>query len=495
MKDKKSTVFTVSLLLTLAVTVWAVAFNGNFTAVSNAIYSFITNDFGWLYLLAMLAFVLFSVAIAFSKWGDIKLGPDDSKPEYSTTSWFAMLFGAGMGVGLVFWGISEPVAHLANPIPSIEPGSEEAINFALRSAYMHWGFHPWANYCVLGLGLAYFQFRKGKPGLISSIFEPLIGEKGINGWVGKTIDVLAVFATVAGVVTSLGLGVMQINAGLNYLFGIPTTLVIQIIIIAVISVIYIWSAVDGISRGIKIISDANLYIAIGLITVTFLVGPKLEILNNLTNGLGQYLQNFFGDSLMINNYGDNTWVGAWRVFYWAWWIAWAPFVGSFIARISKGRTIREFIAGVVLAPALGSILWFAIMGSLGLHLGMDGTLSVAQLADIASKPETGLFIVMGQYPLGMILCVVSLILLCTFFITSANSGTFVLAMFSSKGDLNPKNGRKVLWGVVQSLLAVGLLVAGGLKPLQTISLAAAFPFIFIMLFAGAALVKALMKEK
>ena len=199
--------------MTLAVTVWAVAFNGNFTAVSNAIYSFITNDFGWLYLLAMLAFVLFSVAIAFSKWGDIKLGPDDSKPEYSTTSWFAMLFGAGMGVGLVFWGISEPVAHLANPIPGIEPGSEEAINFALRSAYMHWGFHPWANYCVLGLGLAYFSFRKGKPGLISSIFEPLIGEKGVKGWLGKTIDVLAVFATVAGVVTSLGLGVLQINAG------------------------------------------------------------------------------------------------------------------------------------------------------------------------------------------------------------------------------------------------------------------------------------------
>ena len=383
-----------------------------------------------------------------------------------------------MGVGLVFWGISEPLAHFSNPIPGIEAGTEAAANFAIRSSYMHWGLHPWANYCIIGLGLAYFQFRKGKPGLISSIFEPLIGEKGINGWVGKTIDVLAVFATVAGVVTSLGLGVMQINAGLNYLFGIPTTLVIQIIIIAVISVIYIWSAVDGISRGIKIISDANLYIAIGLITVTFLVGPKLEILNNLTNGLGQYLQNFFGDSLMINNYGDNNWVGAWRVF-----------------RISKGRTIREFIAGVVLAPALGSILWFAIMGSLGLHLGMDGTLSVAQLADIASKPETGLFIVMGKYPLGMILCVVSLILLCTFFITSANSGTFVLAMFSSKGDLNPKNGRKVLWGVVQSLLAVGLLIAGGLKPLQTISLAAAFPFIFIMLFAGAALVKALMKEK
>ena len=302
MKDKNQ-VFVVSLAITIIMAIWAVAFNANFTVVSNAAYSFLTNNFGWLYLMAMTAFVIFSVAIAFSKWGKIKLGPDDSKPEYSTVSWFAMLFGAGMGVGLVFWGISEPLAHFSNPIPGIEAGTEAAANFAIRSSYMHWGLHPWANYCIIGLGLAYFQFRKGKPGLISSIFEPLIGEKGINGWVGKTIDVLAVFATVAGVVTSLGLGVMQINAGLNYLFGIPTTLVIQIIIIAVISVIYIWSAVDGISRGIKIISDANLYIAIGLITVTFLVGPKLEILNNLTNGLGQYLQNFFGDSLMINNYG------------------------------------------------------------------------------------------------------------------------------------------------------------------------------------------------
>ena len=493
MKDKKSTVFTVSLLLTLAVTVWAVAFNGNFTAVSNAIYSFITNDFGWLYLLAMLAFVLFSVAIAFSKWGDIKLGPDDSKPEYSTTSWFAMLFGAGMGVGLVFWGISEPVAHLANPIPSIEPGSEEAINFALRSAYMHWGFHPWANYCVLGLGLAYFSFRKGKPGLISSIFEPLIGEKGVKGWLGKTIDVLAVFATVAGVVTSLGLGVLQINAGLSHVFGIPTTLLVQIIIIAVVAVIYTWSAVDGIGRGIKLIGDANLYIAIGLLLVTFLVGPHVEVLENFTNGIGQYIQNFFSDSLMMMPYGDDSWNGSWRIFYWAWWIAWA-FCGSFIARISKGRTIREFVLGVMLAPALGSILWFAIMGSLPLHLFSTGAMSLEELSTLSATPETALFVVMAKYPLGTILCVVSLVLLCTFFITSANSGTFVLAMFTSEGDLNPPNNKKILWGVIMAVLAVGLLMAGGLKPLQTISLAAAFPFIFIMLFAGAALVKQLKKD-
>lgn len=494
-KQTKNTVFVVSLILTLAVTVWAVAFNGNFTVVSNAIYAVITNDFGWLYLIAMLAFVIFAVAIACSKWGNIKLGPEDSKPEYSTVSWFAMLFGAGMGVGLVFWGISEPVAHLSAPIPGIEPGSEEAINFALRSSYMHWGVHPWANYCVIGLGLAYFSFRKGKPGLISYIFEPLIGEKGVKGWLGKTIDVLAVFATVAGVVTSLGLGVMQINAGLNQVLGVPQTLLIQIIIIAVVAVIYTWSAVDGIGRGIKLIGDANLYIAIGLLILTFLVGPKVEVLENFTNGIGQYIQNFFGDSLMMMPYGDDSWNGSWRIFYWAWWIAWAPFVGSFIARISKGRTIREFILGVMLAPALGSILWFAIMGSLPIHLFAEGVMPLEELSSLAATPEVALFVVMGKYPLGTILCVISLVLLTTFFITSANSGTFVLAMFTSDGELNPPNNKKVLWGVVMAVLAVGLLMAGGLKPLQTISLAAAFPFIFIMLFAGAALIKALMQEK
>lgn len=495
MKDKKNTVFIASLVLTFLVTIWAVAFNGNFTVVSNACYSFLTGDFGWLYLLVMLAFVIISLIFAFSKWGNIRLGADDSKPEYSTFSWFAMLFGAGMGVGLVFWGISEPISHMSNPIPGIEPGSEDAISFALRSCFMHWGVHPWAGYAIIGLSLAYFTFRKNKPGLISYVFEPLIGEKGVKGWLGKTIDVLAVFATVAGVVTSLGLGVMQINAGFNYLFGIPSNLMVQIIIIVIISVIYIWSAVDGIGRGIKLIGDANLYIAIGLMIAVFVLGPRLEMLDNLTSGVGYYLQNFFGDSLMLFPYGDNSWVGSWRVFYWAWWIAWAPFVGSFIARISKGRTIREFVLGVVIVPALGSIVWFAIMGTLPIHLFTEGAMSLSQLAEIAKTPETGLFIVMGQYPLGTLLCVVSLVLLCTFFITSANSGTFVLAMFTTNGELEPPNNRKVLWGVLMSVLAVGLLMAGGLTPLQTISLAAAFPFIFIMVFAAIAFLKALKQEK
>lgn len=493
MKKAKNIVFQISLLLTVAIAVWAVAFNHSFTVVSNGLYTFLTKDFGWLYLLAMLAFVVFAAVLACSKYGRIKLGADDSKPEYKTISWFAMLFGAGMGVGLVFWGISEPISHYIAPM-GMKGGTPQAADFAMKSAFMHWGIHPWANYCIIGLALAYFQFRKNRPALISQIFVPLIGEKKAKGWIGKTVDILAIFATVAGVTTSLGLGVLQINSGINYLFGIPSTLIIQIIIIGVITVIYIWSAVAGIEKGIKVVSDANLYIAFVLMVAAVIVGPKIEIVNSFTNGIGNYIGSFFQDSLKISTYGDNSWVQNWRIFYWAWWIAWAPFVGTFIARISKGRTIRQFVAGVVLAPSLGSLAWFSIFGTLGIHLGANGTLSQKALSDVAAKPETGLFVVLTKYPLGTLLSVVALVLLCTFFITSANSGTFVLSMFSSKGDLNPPNSKKVIWGIVQSVLAIGLLIAGGLKPLQIISIAAAFPFIFIMLFACAALIKALKQE-
>jgi len=482
------------LIITAVIAVWSIFFKDSFTSLSDKIFSILTVDFGWSYLVSMTAFVGFCIFIAFSKYGKIKLGPDDSKPEYNTISWFAMLFGAGMGVGLVFWGVAEPLSHFIAPM-GLEPGTAEAANFAMKTSFMHWGIHPWANYCIIGLALAYFQFRKGKPGPISSIFEPLIGEKGVKGPIGKTIDILAIFATVAGVTTSLGLGVLQINSGINYLFGIPETLLIQIIIIVIFSVIYIWSAVAGIEKGIKIVSDINLYLAFGLMVVAVIIGPNLNMINSFVNGLGQYMGNFVSDSLYTNTYGDNSWVNAWRIFYWAWWIAWAPFVGAFIARISKGRTIKEFIFGVVLAPAIGSMIWFAIFGSLGINLGIEGTLSTEVMTKIVSSPETALFIVMENYPLGKILSIISMILVCTFFVTSANSGTFVLSMLSTEGNLNPPNSKKVVWGVVQSLLAIGLLIAGGLKPLQTISIVAAFPFIFIMIFACVSLIKALKKEK
>ena len=445
-------------------------------------------------MIAMAVFMVFVLVIAFSKYGKIKLGPDDSTPEYSTLSWFAMLFGCGMGVGLVFWGVAEPISHFVSPIAGVEPGTPEAAAFAMKSAFMHWGFQPWANYAIIGLALAYFQFRKNRPGLISTCLEPLIGEKGARGPIGKFVDILAIFATIAGVVTSLGLGVMQINSGLNMMFGVPSNLLVQIVIVILVTIVVVASAVSGIEKGIKAISDINLYIAIFVLAACFIIGPKIDIVNNIVSGTGAYIQNIVIDSLNLPAYGDNSWTLGWRIFYWAWFIAWAPFVGVFIARISKGRTIREFIGGVVVVPAVASILWFGVFGSMGLSLGINGEVSMDTLASIAAAPETGLFTILPHYFGGFALCVVALVLLLTFFITSANSGTFVLGMLSSDGDMNPTSAKKILWGAIQAAMAIGLLIAGGLKPVQTISIVAAAPFIIVMFAVMVSIVKALAKD-
>ena len=305
--NKSNIVFYVSLAICAVIAVWAVAFNEGFSSVSNAVLAFLTNNFAWLYLIANLSFVIFGLFIGLGKYGNIRLGPDDSRPEYKTLSWFGMLFGCGMGVGLVFWGISEPISHFVSPAAGIEPGTADAAAFAMRASYMHWGVHAWGCYVIIGLAIAYFQFRKNRPGMISCALEPLIGEKGAQGWLGKLVDILAVFATVAGVVTSLGLGVMQINSGMNTLFGLPSNLVVQIIIIVIISVIYIGTAVAGIEKGIKVIGDINLYLVFIVMIACFLVGPKVDILNNIVGGVGGYINNFFSDSLMISGYGDNSW--------------------------------------------------------------------------------------------------------------------------------------------------------------------------------------------
>lgn len=488
-KQGSKVVYYISLIVTFVIVIWGILGKDSFEAAANGLYKFLTLNFGWSYLLSMFLFVGFAIFLAFSKYGDIKLGPDDSEPDFKTSSWFAMLFGAGMGIGLVFWGVAEPLNHYIAPPFGIQGGTPEAANFAMKQSFMHWGFHPWANYSIIGLALAYFQFRKNKPGLISSIFIPLIGEERVNGPIGKMIDIFAVFATVAGVATSLGLGTMQINGGLNYLFGLPKTTVVQVSIIAIVTLIYIWTAVTGIEKGIKLLSDINLVTAIALLGLTILIGPTIKIINSFTNGVGMYMSGFIRDSFHIEPFGDNKWIGDWTVFYWAWWIAWAPFVGTFIARISRGRTIKEFIIGVIVAPSVASFVWFAAFGTLGIDLGVGAASEAAQVT------ETALFVVMKQYPLGNIISLIAVFLLCTFFITSANSATFVLGMFTSNGDLNPSNSKKIVWGVVQALLALALLLAGGLKTLQIGSVAAAFPFIFVMIFACISLVKALSNDE
>lgn len=488
-KTNKS-VFYISLAIIFTIAVWGLVFSSQFTNMANALMSFLTVNFGWFYLLAMFVFVVVALLLGFSKYGSIKLGPDDSQPEFSNKSWFGMLFGAGMGVGLVFWGAAEPMSHL---VSHADLGMDAAASFAMGASFKHWGFHPWANYSIIGLALGYFQFRKGYPGLISSIFVPLIGEKGVKGPIGKAIDILAVFATVAGVATTLGLGTMQINSGMTFVFGIPSNAAVQLMIIAVITVLYIAATISGIEKGIKLLGDINLYLAGTVVLLTFIVGPKLIMLKSLSEGLGVYLNNFILDSFHLNIFGDNSWVSGWTVFYWAWWIAWAPFVGSFIARISRGRTIREFVLGVIIAPALASLLWFAVFGGLGISL--VNTLGLEKLAEVVKDPSTALFVAYGQYGLSTVLSVITMLLLITFFVTSANSSTFVLGMFTSNGDLNPTKGNMTLWGLVQSMLAAALLLSGGLASLQTASIAAAFPFIIIMLLACVSIFKALKDEK
>lgn len=480
---KKNPVFYVSLLITVAIVVIGLIIPKPFALAMNATKAFLVDTFGWFYLIAMFVFVIFSLMIAFSRFGNIKLGPDDSVPEFSNKSWFAMLFGAGMGIGLVFWGVAEPLNHF-----STFGGTEQAADLAMQKSFLHWGFHPWAAYSIIGLALGYFQFRKNTPGLISSIFLPLLGEEGVKGPIGKLIDICAVFATVAGIATSLGQGTLQINSGLNYLFDIPTTRLVQIVIIVGLTIVYTWTAVSGIDKGIKILSDINLYLAIAILVGAFIVGPKIMSLNIFTNSFGGYINNFVSESFSINPFGDNSWLGSWTIFYWSWWIAWGPFVGTFIARISKGRTIKEFVLGVIIAPSMVSFIWFSIFGSLGLNLD-------SEIIDQAKQvTETALFVVFAEYPLGMLFSIIAICLLCTFFITSANSGIFVLSMFSSEGDLNPGNDKKILWGIIQALLALVLLMTGGLDALQTCSIVAALPLTVIMLLSAGCLLKALISE-
>ncbi|MDO5100739.1 MAG: BCCT family transporter [Eubacteriales bacterium] len=494
MKDNK-VVYRVSITVSIIIAVLVVLFRETIEKQANAWFATLTEEFGWLYLLSVFAFVVFILILAFSKYGNIRLGRDDEKPEHSLFSWFAMLFCAGMGIGLVFWGISEPISHYISPPVGIEAGTPAAIDFSMKSSFMHWGIHPWSLYAVVGLPLAYFQYRKHKPGLLSSTLEPLIGSDSKRSkYIKNAIDIAAIWTTVAGISTSLGLGIIQITNGGNFLFNIDSGILTQIIIIIIVTGIFLWSSISGINKGVKILSNFNVVIAILLMVLAVIVGSRLEMANNFTSGLGNYINDFFKDSLFISEYVDTSWVKNWRVFYWGWWITWAPFVGIFIARISKGRTIREFVLGVVAVPTLVSMIWFSVFGTMGLHLANNKVLSTEAMEKIAGAPEIGLFTVMQHYPLGTAISILAVILLITFFITSADSGTFVLAMMSSDGDLNPKAHKKIVWGITQSVLAIGLLVTGGLKPAQILCILGSFPLIFIICGICLSLIKELRNE-
>lgn len=480
-KERGREVFVISLIIVFAIVLWGIVMPASFSNVANTLFNYLTMNFGWFYLITMTLFVLFCIWVALSQYGTIRLGKPDEEPEFSTISWFAMLFSAGMGVGLVFWGVAEPLNHFVNPL-GMQGGTAAAADFALKTSFLHWGLHPWSAYGVLALALAYMQFRHDKPAQISSVFIPLIGEAKARGPIGKTIDILAIFATVAGVATSLGMATLQVTSGLNFLFGVPETDLMRLVVIGVITVLFMISAITGVDKGIKYLSNANISLAGLIMVICLIIGPTVLIINNFTNTFGFYFSSIVRDSFQI---GKEGWYGAWRIFYWAWWIAWAPFVATFIARISRGRTIREFIGGVLFAPTLASFVWFSILGTMGIETGMD----VAK--DAIAVTETAFFEIMQYYPGGGLISIIGVTLLITFFITSADSATFVLGMLSDKGNQNPSTKIKVTWGFIQSGLAIALMLSGGLGMLQTGSIVAAFPFAFIMIFAMIAMIKAL----
>lgn len=491
MKRKKpNLVFIIAVCLVLAIALWGLLLPEGFASVAGAAFTFLTDNFGWFYTLSMALFVGFAVWIGFfSKYKNMRLGPDDSKPEYSNTAWFAMLFSAGMGIGLVFWSVAEPMNFFSAPM-GVDPGSQEAAKFAFTKAFLHWGIHPWANYTVMALALAYMQFRRGKSTLISSLFTPLIGQKGADGPIGKAIDVLALLATAGGVCTTLGLGVMQLNSGMNYLLGIEITPALVIGTVVVLTVIYVLTSVAGVEKGSALVSNMNIIIA-GLVMVfLFIAGPTVDILNNLIEGIGSYFTSFFDNSFAMGAFGDSKWYGSWTLYYWAWWISWSPFTGSFIARISRGRTVKEFVAGVLILPAVASMIWFAIFGTLGINLGLDTAVTAIK------STATALFVVLAEYPLGHILSFIMLILVCTFFCASATSATIVLGMYSEGGTLNPSNRSKVIWGILLAVLALSLMLSSenGLDMLKTLSIVVGFPFAIIKVISLVALRKALKEE-
>ncbi|MGE6628815.1 glycine betaine transporter OpuD [Bacillus sp. NPDC077027] len=486
-----SSVFWIVIVITFATVLWGAISPDSLQQITDQIQTYITHDFGWYYLIVVSLLVGFCLFFIFSPIGKITLGKPGEKPEFSRFSWFAMLFSAGMGIGLVFYGAAEPISHYAIQSPTGDTETAQAFRDSLRYTFFHWGLHAWAIYAIVALCIAYFKFRKDAPGLISSTLQPILGDR-INGWIGRTIDCIAVFATVVGVATSLGLGAAQINGGLHYLFNIPITFTTQLIIIAIVTVLFLISAWSGIGKGIKYLSNLNMIFAAIIMLFLLFVGPTVFILNSFTDTIGQYLSNVVQMSFRLspNDPEKREWINAWTIFYWAWWISWAPFVGIFIARVSRGRTIREFLIGVLVAPSILVFLWFSIFGVSAMDLQQKGIIDVAGLST-----ETMLFGVLNEYPLAMITSILALILIAVFFITSADSATFVLGMQTTYGSLNPSGSVKVSWGIIQSAVAAVLLFSGGLEALQNTAKLAALPFSVVIILMIISLYQSLGEER
>lgn len=484
-------VFFASAILTLAFVLFTIILPTTAESVFEQVQGWVVESAGWFYILSVAGFLVFVIFLALSPYGTIKLGLDHSEPDYSYLSWFAMLFSAGMGIGLMFFGVAEPIMHYVNP-PVGEGATVEAAREAMRITFFHWGVHAWAIYAIVALSLAYFAFRHNLPLTIRSAFYPLIGER-IYGPIGHTVDTFAVLGTIFGVATSLGFGVIQVNSGLNYLFDVPTSIAVQVVLIAVITAIATLSVGLGLDTGIRRISELNIILAVALLLFVLVAGPTVFLLQTFVQNTGNYISGLMASTFNLYAYEPTGWIGGWTLFYWGWWIAWSPFVGMFIARVSKGRTVREFVIGVLFVPVGFTFMWMTFFGDTAIHMVMiQGIQGLTEA--VAADSSVAIFKFFEQLPFSSVTSLLATLLVVTFFVTSSDSGSLVVDMLTSGGKEESPLWQRIFWAVTEGLVAAVLLIAGGLGALQTASIASALPFTVVMILMCWGLARALRIE-
>ncbi|MDE2710191.1 MAG: BCCT family transporter [Acidobacteriota bacterium] len=471
-------VFVVSSVISIAFVVGAFWFRETAASSFSALYAWLTATFDWMFMAAANAFILFCLVLLASPLGRVRLGGPDARPEYSNWSWFAMLFAAGIGIGLMFFGVAEPVTHFLSPPLGVEPADTAAVRgLAVAATIYHWGLHGWAIYAVTALALAFAAYNLGLPMSLRSAFYPVLGER-VWGWFGHLVDILAVFATLFGLATSLGLGVEQLAAGLDHLFGIPPSHATEVLLITVITAVTLVSVVLGMQKGVKRLSQANMALALGLLAFVLAAGPTLDLLAGFARSLGHYLAAIGPLSNWVGR-EDVDFLRGWTTFYWAWWIAWAPCVGVFIARISRGRTVRSLVGCMLVLPLLLEALWFSTFGGTGLALHGEGATGMAEAVQ-AGQPELALFRMLELLPLADVTSFVSIVLVMVFFVTSSDSGTLVIDTITAGGKVNAPVVQRIFWCSFEGVIAIALLVSGGLVAFQTAALTTGFPITLIL---------------
>ncbi len=459
--------------------------------VFGSVQSAIAKNTGWFFVLVVNFFLFFMIYLAFSKYGRVRLGGENARPAFTRTAWFAMLFSAGMGIGILFWSVAEPVFHFMNPALGDAEAAALMAEQAMNFTFLHWGLHAWGIYALLGMALAFFAFNQKLPLAMRSVFYPIFGDR-INGPIGNVIEIMAVIATVFGLATSLGFGVKQVNAGLNYLFDVDISPQIQALLILIITLMATLSVVSGLNAGVKRLSELNINIGAILLVIVIIAGPTLFILDSFVQNIGGYVQNFFYHSFWTESYRQTNWQDQWTIFYWSWWISWSPFVGMFIARISVGRTIREFVSGVLIVPTLLTFLWLTAFGGTAISFELNDMASMA--GTVKKDVAISLYALLDHFPIASFTNIVAIILVVSFFVTSSDSGSLVVDIFTSGGKLETPVYQRIFWAFSVGGVAAVLLFGGGLQALQTATITTGLPFALILVVMSRSLFKGIRKE-